>query len=134
MACHDHRLENTDRLELLKECSLIIWDEFFSNHREIFESAYKFLPDSCVVLCMGDGRQILPIVKGGHSDTIAATFTSSPLWSQFHQWSLTKNMRILSCLASITQESTEAERKNVQAQVNYAQLIQDIGEGKERKY
>jgi hypothetical protein len=80
---------------------------------------------------MGDGRQILPIVKGTNADTIAATFTSSALWPQFRQWTLTKNMRILSCLASLTADSTASERKDVKAQVDYARLIQDIGEGKE---
>jgi hypothetical protein len=78
---------------------------------------------------MGDGRQILPIVKGGAVDTIAATFTSSPLWPQFHQWTLTKNMRILSCLASLTEDSSEAERERIQAQIDYAKIIQAIGEG-----
>lgn len=78
---------------------------------------------------MGDGRQILPIVKGAAVDTIAATFTSSPLWPQFHQWTLTKNMRILSCLASLTEDSSEAERQHVQAQIDYAMTIQAIGEG-----
>jgi hypothetical protein len=78
---------------------------------------------------MGDGRQILPIVRGGAVDTIAATFTSSALWPRFHQWTLTKNMRILSCLASLTEDSSEDEKKQVQAQIDYAMTIQAIGEG-----
>jgi hypothetical protein len=79
---------------------------------------------------MGDGRQILPIVRGGAVETIAATFTSSALWPQFHQWTLTKNMRILSCLASLTEDSSEDEKEQVQAQIDYAMTIQAIGEGK----
>jgi hypothetical protein len=82
---------------------------------------------------MGDGRQILPIVKGSHGDTIAATFTSSPVWPQFRQWTLTKNMRILSCIASLTDESSDEDRTNVAAQVAYASEIQAIGEGRKGK-
>ena len=128
------RLENTQRLELLQNCGLIIWDEFFSNHREILESLYTFLPESTIILCMGDGRQILPIVRGGAADTIAATFTSSPLWPQFRQWNLTKNMRILNSLASLTDDTSQAERERIQAEIDYAMIIQDIGEGNTGKY
>jgi hypothetical protein len=79
---------------------------------------------------MGDGRQILPIVKGSHGDTIAATFTSSPVWPKFRQWTLTKNMRILSCIASLADDSSDEDRADVDAQVAYASAIQAIGEGR----
>jgi hypothetical protein len=80
---------------------------------------------------MGDGRQILPIVKGGsHGDTIAATITSSPVWPRFRQWTLTKNMRILGALAAITDDTSEEERKDIDAQIAYATAIQAVGEGR----
>jgi len=49
-----------ERLELLQHTKLIIWDEFPSNHREIFEAAFKALNnfEGKIVICMGDFRQV----------------------------------------------------------------------------
>jgi len=49
-----------ERLELLQNTRLIIWDEFPSNHREIFEASYKALNnfEGKIVICMGDFRQV----------------------------------------------------------------------------
>ena len=57
-------IENAQRLELLQLTQVIIWDEFPSNHKEIFEDVYKQLNGfkGKVVICMGDFRQIAPVI------------------------------------------------------------------------
>jgi PIF1-like helicase len=55
------------RQELLESAKVIIWDEFVTNHKEIYESARKklsILNPKCVWICTGDFHQCLPIVKG----------------------------------------------------------------------
>ena len=49
-----------ERLELLRRAKVIIWDEFPSNHKNIFETVYSQLNmfNGKVVVCMGDFRQI----------------------------------------------------------------------------
>jgi hypothetical protein len=78
---------------------------------------------------MGDPRQILPITKGGHRSTIEATFTSSPQWARFRQFTLTKNMRLLSIFANLGPDSSEIDRNQYEKELEYAKLIQAIGEG-----
>ena len=58
---------NVQREELLGAANVIIWDEFPSNHRHCFEAAYRALNglQGKVIVCMGDFRQIGPVVKGG---------------------------------------------------------------------
>jgi len=49
------RTENSQRLELLQQIQVIIWDEFPSNHKEIFEDVYEKLHgfQGRIVICMG---------------------------------------------------------------------------------
>ena len=50
-------LEGTDRLQLLKETSVIIWDEFVSNNRTLFEAVQRHLHLHCpnlIFICAGD--------------------------------------------------------------------------------
>jgi hypothetical protein len=118
-------------LDLLQAADLILWDEFWSNNKEIFESAINFINEGTTIVVMGDPRQILPIVQhGGHSATIEATFTSSRYWETFTQFSLTKNMRLLSMFQTINSSTPKEDRDKYYSEVQYANLIQKIGEGK----
>jgi len=115
-------LEHLQRLELLKQTQVIIWDEFPSNNKDIFEDVYKQLNgfEGKVVICMGDFRQIAPVIKNGDRlDIVNASIITSYLWPNFTKLRLTINMRL-------NQHENEQE-KNLQK--NYADLILAIGEG-----
>ena len=51
---------NTKRFELLQAADVIVWDEFPSNHRELFEAVCRALNDLAgkVVVTFGDFAQI----------------------------------------------------------------------------
>jgi len=109
-------------LELLQATQLIVWDEFPSNHRNIFESIFQQLNrfNDKVVLCMGDFRQIAPVISNGDRvDIVNASIKTSYLWSKFTVLSLSINMRL-------TQQITEYDTR---MQKQYADLILAIGEG-----
>jgi hypothetical protein len=122
-------------MELLKQTTLVIWDEFFSNDKRLFEAVVSMLREkrtNIVFVVMGDLWQILPIVKGGNaSDTIRATFISSLHWEYFTKFRLSKNMRILAASENITEDSSEEDRLHLKQQVDYARSILAIGEGVE---
>jgi len=95
---------------------VIFWDEFVSNHREIFESVVQFLPNAIFVFA-GDFRQILPVIEWGSVyDIIGATIMSSSYWPRFETLSLTKNMRLVN--------SSDI------ANIRYSEAILAIGEGR----
>lgn len=65
---------NSDNGKLLKNCSIIIWDEAPMMHKHGFEALNRTLQDirnnkkimgGILMLLSGDFRQILPIIKGG---------------------------------------------------------------------
>ena len=89
------------RKELLDASKVIVWDEFFSNHKELYESAYHSLQEfkGKVVICLGDIRQILPVVKYATiSEQLNSCITTSPLWNKFQIMTLTTNMRLQNML------------------------------------
>jgi len=103
-----------ERLELLQETHVIIWDEFISNHRDCFESVYQVLNrfKGKVVICSGDFKQTLPIVPNGTKRDIlnACIFTSS-LWNNFtYKFTLRENMRLLKI--TNVQEREKQEKYN----------------------
>ena len=113
-----------NRYEFLKATHLILWDEFPSCDREVFEAAYKALNsfEGKVIVTMGDMRQIAPVVKTGEKeDIIQHSIPSSPLWTSFHKRFLTRNMRLRS-------NQTEADPLSA-AQEEYANMILAIGNG-----
>ena len=115
--------EHPQRLELLQATQLIIWDEFPSNHRNIFESVYQELNKfkDKVVLCMGDFRQIAPVISNGdRNDIVNASIKTSYLWTKFTVLNLSINMRLSH------QSSNELD---TQLQKQYADFILAIGEG-----
>ena len=109
---------------LVQDASLIIWDEFPSNHREVFEASSRCLDEfkGKVILCMGDWKQILPVIKAYStnqdlkSDIINACICSSPVWSSFQQLELSVNMR----LQALTGEDLDE-------QTDYAAMIKSVG-------
>ena len=123
-------LEGTDRLELLKETSVIIWDEFVSNNRTLFEAVQRDLLFHCpnlIFICAGDFRQILPVVKyGSEEDIIGACISSSLHWHYFRVLHLTTNMR----LNAFPLEDAEIRRK----QQFYAESILALGEGRDHPH
>ncbi len=83
--------------------SLIVWDDFFSNHKEIFESVYLTLNgfNEKIVICLGDIRQILPVVKHATvSEQLNACITSLALWSNFTIMTLSTNMRLQNMIST----------------------------------
>ena len=88
---------------LIKESSLIIWDEASMARRENIESLDLLLRDLClpdvpfggkVVVFGGDFRQTVPIVpKKSQQEMIGYNLLSSHLWPLFTRFELTVNMR-----------------------------------------
>ena len=63
-----------DRHTLLQNTSLIIWDEFMSNHAHCLHAALKITDffKGKVVVCMGDTRQIPPVVVRGSAAEVCS--------------------------------------------------------------
>jgi hypothetical protein len=90
---------------LIREISLVIWDEAVMQRRYVFEAVGRSFRDirqnnrpfGCVVVCFcGDFRQILPIiVKGTRSQIVCACLKHSTLWQHVQVLPLTINMRLL---------------------------------------
>jgi len=114
--------ENPERMELLQQARLIVWDEFPSNNKSIFENVFHIMNEfvNKVVICMGDFRQIAPVIKNGERQQIVnASIKSSTLWSKFTILHLTINMRLLQ-----NDSNTEQRRR-------YDNMLMAIGEGKQ---
>ena len=114
------------RIELLKHTRVIIWDEFFSNNRDLFEAVYDatngFL--NMILLCLNDCRQIGPVIKNGNrQDIVKASIISSHYWSKFTKFKLDTNMRLVGSSSSLNDDFTLKQKQ-------YAELILDIGNGK----
>lgn len=92
--------------ELIRQASLIIWDEVPMQHRFCVETVDRSLKDirdnaqpfgGLTVVLGGDFRQILPVIpKGTREDIVASTLRRSPLWAVVHVLCLHKNMRLSS--------------------------------------
>jgi hypothetical protein len=96
--------------ELMKQASLIIWDEAPMAHRNCFEAVDRSLRDILrfsdpnstdkpfggkTIVLGGDFRQILPVVaKGRREQIVEASINKSSLWKYCRVFILTKNMRL----------------------------------------
>ncbi|KAJ3698202.1 hypothetical protein LUZ61_001907 [Rhynchospora tenuis] len=103
--------KNTNLAHLLRETSLIIWDEAPMSNRICFEALDRSMRDilgevsesnrekpfgGVTVVLGGDFRQTLPVVThGARFETVAASITNSHLWSSCRLLRLTINMRLL---------------------------------------
>ena len=74
----------------------MVWDEFVSNDRELFEAVLRALTGlRLVFVCIGDFRQILPVITNGNAmDTINACISSSSTWRLFTRLRLQINIRL----------------------------------------
>lgn len=141
--CNFH--SNPERLELLCAAKVIIWDEMLCNHKQLYEAAYR--ATDCfkgkVLICMGDWRQIMPIVKHGvRQEVVQACIKSSYLWSEFAILKLTINMRLRGLHADLMRRldengprylySSEYQEKKtaLEKQTSYGEMILTIGEGR----
>ena len=100
-ACNISR--NSDKASVLRDCSLIIWDECTMAHRKAIEAVNRTLQDvrrcnqpmgGVTMLFCGDFRQTLPVVpRGTRANEINACLKSSNLWANITRMHLTVNMR-----------------------------------------
>ncbi|XP_071727535.1 uncharacterized protein [Rutidosis leptorrhynchoides] len=118
---------------LLNEAKLIIWDEAPMMHRHCVEAFERTMRDIIrsensnkpfggkVVIFGGDLCHFLPVIpKGSRAETVYASIHSSELWHECKVPKLTKNMRLLQCVAD----------SDVNEISEFAKWILDIGEGK----
>ena len=126
---------DSDIAELIKQTSLIIWDEAPMQHRFSFECLDRTLRDlmkdvdpsryhvpfgGITVLFGGDFRQILPVIPfASRGDVVSASITRSRLWPLCKFFSLTQNMRII---------QGETEGKNTELK-EFADWVLSIGNG-----
>jgi len=125
-------LRSPNRLQYLKEVDLILWDEFPSCDREVFEAAYRALNgfEGKVIVTMGDLRQIAPVVvNGSKEDVINHSIPSSPLWAKFGKYLLSRNMRLLNMQNLLNEQTSLEERLAIQQQQDFGDMILAIGNG-----
>ena len=95
---------DSDTADMLRNCSLIIWDEVPMIHRHAFEAFDRSLRDireanaifgNLTMLFCGDFRQVLPVIPGGSpSQSVFASLKYSRLWPSISQFHLTRNLRV----------------------------------------
>ncbi|OMP07327.1 DNA helicase PIF1, ATP-dependent [Corchorus olitorius] len=132
--------KGTNLAELLRQTSLVVWDEAPMIHRYCFEALDRSLRDvlsdlsaarqdqpfgGLTVVMGGDFRQILPVVpRGDKADILHATICTSPLMEACHVLRLSTNMRLLQPgLSSNTREQLQF----------FAQWLLEVGDGSIRK-
>ena len=123
----------SDKANLIKEASLIIWDEAPMMSRHCFESLDRSLNDLMdnqdkkplggkVIVFGGDFRQVLPVITGGcRAEIVLASMNSSYLWEHCKVLKLTKNMRLCS------NNLTDDEAKDLK---EFSEWILAVGDGK----
>lgn len=89
--------------KLLKQASLIIWDEASMAKKEAIEALDSMLQDindndslfgGKIVVLGGDFRQVLPVIpKGTKEDSMNSSLIRSYIWPKLHKFKLINNMR-----------------------------------------
>jgi PIF1-like helicase len=119
--------KNSDKAAILKEASLLLWDEAARQHRHAIEAIDRILRDfldqpdlpfgGIMVAFGGDFQQTLPIVpKGSKEQIVGAWLQRSFLWPKIKVFHLTENM---------------CEDRNDPESARFAELLQNIGHGKD---
>lgn len=95
---------NSPMARLLREVTLIVWDECTMAHKSCFEALDRSLRDirnnnfimgGVSLLFSGDFRQTLPVVsRGSRADEVNASLKRSFLWPHIERLSLTINMQV----------------------------------------
>ncbi|KAG7583611.1 Nucleic acid-binding OB-fold [Arabidopsis suecica] len=110
----------SDLADLIKEASLIIWDEvpmmskfclaaLDKSFCDIIKHAENKVFGGKVVVFGGDFRQVLPVINGaGGAEIVMSSLNSSYLWDHCKVLKLTKNMRLLNNSLS-AQEAKEIQ-------------------------
>ena len=117
-----HITADSELADLIREATLIIWDEAPMTHMHCYEAFDRTLRDICrldinapseqvfggkVVLFGGDFRQILPVITNGtRHDVVHAAISSLYLWQHCTVLTLTVNMRL-----KIGKTSVEKKKK-----------------------
>ena len=120
---------NSAMAEVLREASLIIWDECTMSPAKAYEAVDRMLRDIVdgdrkneimggkLVIMTGDFRQTLPVVpRGTRVDELQASIKASPLWKEVRQYQLTTNVR--------AEQTGDPDAKT------WADLLLQIGEGR----
>ncbi|POM79407.1 Helitron helicase-like protein [Phytophthora palmivora] len=121
----------SQKAELIRKASLIIWDEAPMMHRACFEAVDRSFRDIMknelepfggkVMVFSGDHRQILSVLKDAtRAETLEACFKSSPLWSHLRQVRLTENMRV----------QTAPDPASAAELAEFSDFLLQIGEGR----
>ncbi|GBP42624.1 ATP-dependent DNA helicase pif1 [Eumeta japonica] len=94
---------NSNKAKVLRDCSLIVWDECTMANRKAIEALDRTLRDikqngqtmgGITILFCGDFRQTLPVIpRGTRADEVRACLKSSRLWQYIIPLHLTVNMR-----------------------------------------
>ncbi|XP_021739936.1 ATP-dependent DNA helicase PIF4-like [Chenopodium quinoa] len=97
---------------LIKETTLIIWDEAFMANKQNLESLDLLLQDICdsdvifggkVIVFGGDFRQVLPVVPNKTiREAVEASIVSSYIWQHLRRFRLTENLRARKILHFLT--------------------------------
>ncbi|XP_057426450.1 uncharacterized protein LOC130719869 [Lotus japonicus] len=127
--------QGSNKAELLKHTSLIIWDEAPMVNRWAFEGLDRTLRDimlvsnpGCidkpfggkVIILGGDFRQTLPIIpKASREEIVMATINSSRLWKFCKVLRLVENMRV----------NNADSKDDIERRTSFSKWILDVGDG-----
>ncbi|XP_019087817.1 PREDICTED: ATP-dependent DNA helicase PIF2-like [Camelina sativa] len=123
----------SDLANLIKEASLIIWDEAPMMSKFCFESLDKSFSDIIKnrdnkvfgekgLVFGGDFRQVLPVINGaGRAEIVMSSLNASYLWDHCKVLKLTTNMRLLS------DNIGENEAKDIQ---EFSDWLLAVGDGR----
>jgi len=123
----------SDLANLVKEASLVIWDEAPMMSRFCFEALDKSFSDIIkntdntvfggkVVVFGGDFRQVFPVINGaGRAEIVMSSLNASYLWDNCKVLKLTKNTRLLA------NNLSETEAKEIQ---EFSDWLLVVGDGR----
>jgi hypothetical protein len=121
LQCQLHMPKYKQKLELISNAQLIVFEEISSQHKNDFNSVYvhqainKF--HGKVLILVGDSLQIPPVVKyGTKSQVCQASIYLSDIMDDFQKFEFTTNLRL--------QASTD------QSQIRYDSMLQQISMNK----
>ncbi|CAF1928620.1 BnaC05g22000D [Brassica napus] len=126
-------VHGSDQANLVREASMIIWDEAPMMSKYCFEALDRSMSDVVgkhrtlpfggkVVVFGGDFRQVLPVINGaGRAEIVLAALNSSYLWEYCKVLKLTKNMQLLA--GDLTIEEADDLK-------DFSDWILKVGEGK----